>query len=104
MLRAGDHLAIHLTIFCVCLKTYTNLHRSYIGLRSWADRKDTDKPLHSRSLIIASLSAYRNMGYYRMYEWKAKALMILCACAGLSKSAHLDISRQFSLGAAQYCS
>ena len=29
-----------------------------------------------------SLSTNRIIRYYRMYEWKAKALMILCACAG----------------------
>ena len=27
-------------------------------------------------------------GYYRMFEWRAKAQMILCACTELSESAH----------------
>ena len=31
------------------------------------------------------LSAYRIIGYYRMYEWWAKAQMILYACAGWSE-------------------
>ena len=32
-----------------------------------------------------SLSTNRIIGYYRMFEWRAKDRMILCACAGLSK-------------------
>ena len=28
-----------------------------------------------------SLSAYRIIRYYRMYEWKTKDVLILCACA-----------------------
>ena len=35
-----------------------------------------------------SLSTNRIFGHYRMYEWRAKAQMILCACAGWSKSVH----------------
>ena len=29
-----------------------------------------------------SLSANRNIGYYRMFQWKVTARMRLCACAG----------------------
>ena len=46
-----------------------------------------------------SLSAYIIIGYYRMYEWSAKARMILCACAACSKIAHL-FEGTFSLDAA----
>ena len=35
-----------------------------------------------------SLSTTRIIGYYIMYEWRAKAWMILCACAGWCESAH----------------
>ena len=35
-----------------------------------------------------SLSANKIIGYYRMYEWRVKARMILCACAELSYLAH----------------
>ena len=35
-----------------------------------------------------SVFANRTTDYYRMYEWRAKATMILCGCAGLSESAH----------------
>ena len=33
------------------------------------------------------LSANRIIGYYRVYEWRAKAQMILCACARWSEPA-----------------
>ena len=36
-----------------------------------------------------SLSANRFIGYYRMFEWRAKARMTLCACAGWSESVHV---------------
>ena len=35
-----------------------------------------------------SLSANKIIRYYRMYEWRVKARMILCACAELSYLAH----------------
>ena len=35
-----------------------------------------------------SLSANRIIGYYRMFEWRAKIQMILCAYAGWSEPAH----------------
>ena len=35
-----------------------------------------------------SLSTNRISGYYRVYEWRAKAWMILCTCAGWSVSAN----------------
>ena len=35
-----------------------------------------------------SLSASRIIGYYRIYEWRAKTRMISCTCAGGSKSAY----------------
>ena len=41
-------------------------------------------PVWSAPLLLAN----RIIGYYRMYEWKAKAWMILCACTGWSESAH----------------
>ena len=45
-----------------------------------------------------SLSANKIIVYYRMYEWRAKARMILCACAGAPESAHfMHVRRQFSV-------
>ena len=45
-----------------------------------------------------SLSANRIIGYYRTYEWRAKALMILCTCAGWSESVHFVLLKTlFSL-------
>ena len=38
-----------------------------------------------------SLCARRIIGHCRMYEWRAKARMILCACAGWSEYAHLSM-------------
>ena len=35
---------------------------------------------------VPSLSANRTTRYYRMYEWRSKARMILCACAGWSEA------------------
>ena len=40
-------------------------------------------------------SAHIIIGYYRMYEWRAKVQMILCACTGWSESAFYSFS--FSL-------
>ena len=36
-----------------------------------------------------AFSSNRIIWYYRMYEWRAKARIILCACAGWSESVHL---------------
>ena len=56
-------------------------------LRAYTVREDHDQP---------SLSANRIIGFRRMYEWRAKARMILLACAGLSKSAHFaHVRRHF---------
>ena len=41
-----------------------------------------------------SLSANRIIGYYRMYEWRAKARMILCARAGWYESTHFAHDRR----------
>ena len=41
-----------------------------------------------------SLSANRIIGYYRIYEWRAKARMTLCAWAWWSKSARLAHARK----------
>ena len=47
-------------------------------------------------LIETSLSANRIIENYGMYEWRAKARIILCACAGWSESAHFaDVRRYF---------
>ena len=37
---------------------------------------------HPRSLIRASLSAHKTIGYYRMYEWRAKTRMIFAHVQG----------------------
>ena len=37
---------------------------------------------------IRAFTANRIIGYYRMYEWRAKTWMILCACTGWSESVH----------------
>ena len=51
-----------------------------------------------------SLSANRISGYYKMYEWRAKARMILCACAGWSDSTHFCMFEgTFSHDAAHKC-
>ena len=42
------------------------------------------------------------IGYYRMYEWRATAWMILCTCAGWSKSTHFaHVWRTFLLDVAK---
>ena len=42
------------------------------------------------------LSANRLIVYYKMYEWRAKAWIILCACTGWSESAHFaHVRRHF---------
>ena len=43
-----------------------------------------------------TLSANRIIGYYRMYEWKAKAWMALCSCTRCSESMHfMHVRRHF---------
>ena len=50
-----------------------------------------------------SLSVNRIIGYYRMYEWRTKAHIILCAYAGLSESVHfVHVQRHCLLYAAQF--
>ena len=41
-----------------------------------------------------SLPINRINGYYRMNGWRAKAQMVICACAGWSESGHF-VQRQF---------
>ena len=44
-----------------------------------------------------SLSSNRIIGYYLIYDWRAKPRMILCACAGWFESAHFaHVRRHFS--------
>ena len=58
-------------------------------------KKKTNIGLHVHMFIeccnincnMKIMSAKRIIGYYRMYEWKAKVRMILSACAGRSQSA-----------------
>ena len=51
-----------------------------------------------------SLSANRITGYYRMYDWRAKDRMIICACAGWSESAHFaHVRRHFLAWRSPYC-
>ena len=45
-----------------------------------------------------SLSANRIVGHYRMYQWKAKTYMILCACAGWISKTHLAWPGSYSSG------
>ena len=45
--------------------------------------------LHIRAVWSEpSLSANWTIGYYRMYEWRAKVRMVICSCAGWSESVH----------------
>ena len=54
--------------------------------RVYADREGQAQPAN---YFLPSLSVNRIIEFKRMYEWIAKALMILCACAGWSDSAHI---------------
>ena len=58
--------------------------RAKTCLQAYADSKGPGQSAHPRSLSGLSLSANRIIGYYEMYEWKVKAWMIHCACAGWS--------------------
>ena len=53
---------------------------------SCANSKGSAQTAWMRYLFRAFTTADRIMGYYRMYEWRAKARMILCACAWWSES------------------
>ena len=50
-----------------------------------ADSEGPDRAVLSRPSLFAS----RVLEYYRMYEWRENARMILCTCVGWSDSAHL---------------
>ena len=56
-------------------------------LLAYVNSKGPDWPAHS-VWLGSSLFAKRIIGYYRMYEWKAKARIIFCTCAGWSEYAH----------------
>ena len=58
-----------------------------ICLREYADSEGPDQPAVSSG---PPLSANRIVGYCSMHEWRANALMILCACAVLSESVHFE--------------
>ena len=62
-------------------------------LRAYVDSEGPDQPVHSRNLIRPSLLANRFIEYYRIYEWRAKARMILCACAGWCECAFCVYSK-----------
>ena len=59
-----------------------------------ADSEGRDQPVHPCSLIRAYTvyTANRNIGYYRMYEWRAKSWMIL---AHMQDDLNLCILRLF---------
>ena len=55
----------------------------------------TQISLHIRAVLSGPLlSAKRIFGYYRMFQWKANARIILCACAGWCASAHFAHDRR----------
>ena len=56
-------------------------------LRAYTDKDGLDQPAHPH-MIRTSLSADRIIGYYRMYKWRAKPRLLLCAYAGWCESAH----------------
>ena len=47
------------------------------------------RPL-SNAIFCGIWSESALFGYYRMYEWRAKAHMIVCACAGWFEFAHFE--------------
>ena len=56
-----------------------------------ANSVDPDQTAPSGYVILSDSLVFEILGhlpYYRMYEWRAKAQMILWACAGKSESAH----------------
>ena len=61
------------------LAQYIGLNYAKTSIRAYADIKGQDPPAHPCSLIRALLKI---IGYCRMYEQSAKALMTLCARAG----------------------
>ena len=66
-------------------RKYSNRpHHAKMCLRAYADSEGSDQPAHPRSLIRAFTVPNRIIVYYRMYEYRATARMILCACAGIS--------------------
>ena len=55
------------------------LRHAKMCLRAYADSESLDQPVHQCSPL---LSACRTVGYYGLYQWKIKAQMRLCVCAG----------------------
>ena len=66
------------------MQQYLSHHFKYAKtcVRASGDNEDHGKPAHPCSLIEA---ANRNPGYYKMYEWRAKARVIHSTYAGLSE-------------------
>ena len=63
-------------------------------------QRSPNPPAHARSLIRAFHVRQQITGYYKMYEWRAKARMKLCACAWWYECAFCAFKSTFSLGAA----
>ena len=67
----------------------------------WRPRSACASALSDQDLL---LSANWITGYYRMYEWRAKARMILCTCAGWYESLHFaHVQRHFFAWCSPFC-
>ena len=59
---------------------------------AYTDSEGRDQPVHLHILIRAFIVWHdRIIGYYKMYEWREKARMILCTSTGWSESCILRI-------------
>ena len=85
------------TLFLRCVSYGLRVMRK-TRLRAYADSEGPDQPAHSRSLIRAfTVRCQSNWILHRMYEWRANAWMMVCACAGWSESAHFAHVRRHVL-------
>ena len=80
------------------LITVYTFHLNKVWLIYWSHLAKTYLQAYADSEVWSepSLSSNRSIGHYKMYEWRAKARMILCACAGWSESADfVHVRRHF---------
>ena len=68
-------------------KTIIAPRHAKMYFRAYANSEGLDQSAHPHSLIRAFPVFLPSHEDYRMYEWRAKVRMILCACIGLSESA-----------------
>ena len=91
---------------CECAVTFVTEHlvRRTMRKRVFGHMRTAKTQISLRIRAVwsgPSLSANGIIGYYRMYECRAKARILLCACAGWSEYAHFAHIQSYVFGQIQ---